>query len=421
MEKRRVVITGLGMITPLGQSVDENWQRILAGESGINRITLFDPGEYKSQIAGEVKKFNPEEFLANLVPKKEIKKMDRFIQFGLFAANQTIQDAKLNLEILNRNRIGVCLGVGYIGINFLSEEINKLKERGPERVSPFLIPATISNLAPGQISIVFGLKGPNLSITTACAAGSHAIGESLMIIQENKADVMLAGGAEAPIAPISVAGFGNMRALSTKWNDNPKKASRPFDKERDGFCIAEGAGILVLEELQHALNRGAKIYGELIGFGMNSDAHHITEPTVEGPMECIRLALEDTGVKPEEVGYINAHGTSTPTGDLNETKAIKELFGEYAYRIPVSSTKSMTGHLLGAAGGVEAIYTVLALKDGVIPPTINLENFDPECDLDYVPNKARKAEIKVALSNSFGFGGTNACLVFKQFEEVTTK
>ena len=414
MRKRRVVVTGLGMITALGKGVKKTWPRILAGESGISKITCFDASGYKSRIAGEIKDFNPEMDLIGIIEKKEIKRIDRFIQLSLSATDEAVRDAQLPLERLNVSRAGVCMGVGYVGITRLSEAIEKLIVSGPERVGPFDILATLPNLVSAHISIIYGFKGLNLTVNAACASGTHAIGEALRSIQQNEADMVITGGTEAPISPIGIASFGKMGAISTRWNEQPQKASRPFDSQRDGFVLAEGAGTLVLEELEHALDRGAKIYCELVGFARNSDAKHITEPSVEGPANCMKLALRDADLQPMDVQYINAHGTSTPIGDENETKAIKEAFGKSAYDIPVSSTKSMTGHLIGASGAIEAIFTILALRDNVLPPTINLENADKECDLDYVPNQARWVKIKVALSNSFGFGGTNGTLVFQK-------
>lgn len=417
MAKKRVVVTGIGMIAPLGKTVVGNWKKILAGESGINRITAFDPSEYKSQIAGEVHNFNPEEDLADIVPKKELKKMDRLMHFSLFAAKEAIRDAELDLEKLNRTRISVCVGVGGMGLVRLSEEIKTLLSRGPAKVSPFTMPATIPNLTAGQISIAFKLQGFNQVIASACASGSHAIGEGLISIQRGESDIVLAGGAEAPIVPIIVAGFENMGALSTNQNNEPQRASRPFDSGRDGFVIAEGAVILVLEELRHALRRNATIYAELVGFARTSGAHHMTDPGIEGQKRCMLLAVKDAGITLGQIGHINAHATSTISGDPKETRAIKELFGENFYDIFVSATKSITGHLIGAAGAIEAAFTVLALKEGIIPPTINLDNQDSECGLNCA-GFARNAEIEYALSNSFGFGDTNACLVFKKFNEL---
>jgi len=416
MEKR-IVITGIGMVTSLGNSVSETWQNLIKGKSGIGPITRFNPNEYGipsdfSRIAGEVKNFNLEEWG---IDKKIIRHMDFFSQYALAAGKESLSDAGIELKEENPFRIGVQIGSGVGGLQTIEEQHQILLEKGSKRISPFLIPMLVINMASSNLSIIFGLKGPNITNVTACASGSHAIGEAFDKIRLNRADIMIAGGTEAALTPIGFSGFDKMRAISRR-NNEPKKASRPFDKDRDGFVMAEGAGIVVLEELNHALKRNAKIYAELIGYGMNSDAFHITEPSIEGPRECMKLAIEEAGIKPEEIDYINAHGTATILGDINEVKAVKELFGKYAYELCISSTKSITGHMLGATGGVEAIFTVLAIKEGIIPPTINLENPDPECDLDFVPGTARKTNIKFALSNSFGFGGTNACLIFKQFE-----
>ena len=411
---RRVVVTGLGLVTPVGIGVEETWEAICAGKSGIGEITRFDASGYDSRIAGEVKGFNPEDFIS----KKQIKRMDLFIQYALAAARMAMEMAQLKIDEELAPRAGVIIGCGLGGLPYIEHYHKILLERGPNRISPFFVPMIITNMAAGFISIEYGLKGPNISTTTACAAGAHAVGEGFRYIKMGLADVMVVGGTEATIAPLCIAGFCAMKALSTR-NDEPEKASRPFDKERDGFVVGEGAGILVLEELNHALKRGAKIYAELIGYGATSDAYHITAPPPEGEgaVLCMENALKDAGIVPEEVDYINAHGTSTPLNDVSETKAIKAVFKEHAYKLAISSTKSMTGHLLGGAGGVEAVFTVLSLHTGIIPPTINYENPDPECDLDYVPNKARKANPKIAMSNSFGFGGTNAVLLFKKYQE----
>ncbi len=410
---RRVVVTGIGLVTPIGIGVENVWKNLISGRSGIGRITRFDPASLATQIAGEVKDFNPEGF----IEKKEIKKMDTFIQYAIAAAKIAMEDSDIDINAVKPERVGVVVGAGLGGLPGIEKYHRILIEEGPKRISPFFIPMVIANLAAGQISIIFGAKGPNSSTSTACAAGAHAIGDSAKYIQLGYADVMIAGGAESTITPLAIAGFNSMKALSTR-NDEPERASRPFDKDRDGFVMGEGAGIIILEELEHARRRGARIYAEFAGYGLNGDAYHITapDPEGEGGRRCMEMALEDARIDPSEVDYINAHGTSTYYNDILETKAIKRLFGEHAKRIMVSSTKSMTGHLLGAAGGVEAAFTVLSIYHGVIPPTINLENPDPECDLDYVPNQAREKKIKVAISNSFGFGGTNACLVFKRFE-----
>jgi len=408
------VVTGLGLVTPVGIGVEETWEAICAGKSGIGEITRFDASGYDSRIAGEVKGFNPEDFIS----KKQIKRMDLFIQYALAAARMAMEMAQLKIDEELAPRAGVIIGCGLGGLPYIEHYHKILLEKGPNRISPFFVPMIITNMAAGFISIEYGLKGPNISTTTACAAGAHAIGEGFRYIKMGLADVMVVGGTEATIAPLCIAGFCAMKALSTR-NDEPEKASRPFDKERDGFVVGEGAGILVLEELNHALKRGAKIYAELIGYGATSDAYHITAPPPEGEgaVLCMENALKDAGIVPEEVDYINAHGTSTPLNDVSETKAIKAVFKEHAYKLAISSTKSMIGHLLGGAGGVEAVFTVLSLYTGIIPPTINYENPDPECDLDYVPNKARKANPKIAMSNSFGFGGTNAVLLFKKYQE----
>ena len=409
---RRIAVTGLGLVTPLGTGVEKSWKALCAGESGIGRITKFDPTGYDAQIAGEVKDFDPAQF----IEKKEIKKMDTFIHYAVGAAQLAVDDAGLKVASDEATKVGVSIGSGIGGLGSIEHYHNVLKERGPGRVSPFFIPMTVINLASGQVAIRIGAKGPNSSIVTACATGNHCIGDAFRLIQRGDADVMVAGGAEAAITPLGVSGFAAAKALSFR-NDEPTRASRPFDKDRDGFVLGEGAGVVVMEELEHARRRGARIYGEVIGYGMNSDAYHITAPpeSGEGAVRCMELAIKDAGIGKDQIGYINAHGTST-MADAIETRAIKNVFGEQAFRIPVSSTKSMTGHLLGAAGGIEAVYCILALFHGILPPTINLENPDPACDLDYVPNKARPAAIKAALSNSFGFGGVNACLIFKRLD-----
>jgi 3-oxoacyl-[acyl-carrier-protein] synthase II len=410
--KRRVVVTGIGLITPLGTGMHKTWEGICKGTSGIDWISSFDPSEYSVQIAGEVKDFNAEDF----IERKEIKKMDVFIQFALGAGTMAVEHAGLKISEENADRVGVVVGAGIGGINTLERYHSILLESGQRRVSPFFIPMLIANLAAGHISMRFGARGPNSCVTTACAAGTHAIGDSFKIIQRGDADAMIAGGSESAITPLTIAGFANMKALSTR-NEAPQRASRPFDAERDGFVIAEGAGIVVLEELESALKRGAKIYAEVVGYGLTADAYHMTAPDPEGRgvVNCMRMALRDAGLGPEAVDYINAHGTSTPFNDKHETAAIKQVFGEHAYKLAVSSTKSMTGHLLGAGGGVEAAVLARGLSGGVIPPTTNYESPDPECDLDYVPNHARHVELNTVLSNSFGFGGTNACIVLKKY------
>lgn len=409
---RRVVVTGLGLVTPLGTGVEKTWKAICAGESGIGRITKFDPTGYDAQIAGEVKDFDPAQF----IEKKEIKKMDAFIHYAVGAAQLAVDDAGLKIKPEEATKVGVYIGSGIGGLGSIEHYHEVLKARGPGRVSPFFIPMTIINLASGQVAIRIGAKGPNSCAVTACATGNHCIGDAYRLIQRGDADVMVAGGAEAAVTPLGVAGFAAAKALSFR-NDEPTKASRPFDRDRDGFVLGEGAGVVVIEELEHARRRGVRMYGEIIGYGMNSDAYHITAPPEEGEgaIRCMELALKDAGINRDQIGYINAHGTST-MADAIETRAIKRVFGEQAFRIPVSSTKSMTGHLLGAAGGIEAVFSLLALFHGILPPTINLDNPDPACDLDYVPNKARPAAVTTALSNSFGFGGVNACLIFKRLD-----
>jgi 3-oxoacyl-[acyl-carrier-protein] synthase II len=413
MVKRRVVITGLGMVSPLGIGVEKTWQALLEGKSGVARITKFDPTGFDTQIAAEVKEFVPE----NFIEKKEIKRMDIFIQYAMASAMMAMEDAQLSILPQHADRVGVVVGAGLGGLTTIEFFHKVLMEKGPGRISPFFIPALIVNEAPGQISIRFGAKGPNTSAVTACATGHHNIGDAWRMIQRGDADAIIAGGVEATITPLAVSGFNAMKALSTR-NQEPERASRPFDKDRDGFVMGEGSGIIILEEMTHALDRGAKIYAEIIGYGLNGDAYHITAPAPdgEGAARCMHMALKSAGISPEEVDYINAHGTSTEYNDLYETTAIKAVFKEHAKKVAVSSTKSMTGHLLGGAGGVEAIFTILTIHRGVIPPTINYDTPDPQCDLDYVPNMARNANVRVALSNSFGFGGTNAVLIFKKFE-----
>lgn len=414
MEKKRVVVTGLGLITPLGIGVESSWNSFIEGRSGIGRITRFDASDLPVQIAGEVKDFDPSLY----IEQKEIKKMDRFIHFAVAASTMAIEDSGLKITDNNAERVGVIIGSGIGGLPAIEHYHKVYLERGYRRITPFFIPMLIINLASGQVSIKFGAKGPNSAVATACATGSHAIGDAFRIIQRGDADVMIAGGAESVITPLAIGGFAVMKALSTR-NNEPERASRPFDIDRDGFVMGEGAGIVVLESLDSAKERGAKIYAEIIGYGMTSDAYHITAPAPEGEgaTTCMSLALKDAGVDPNVVDYINAHGTSTKYGDEIETSAIKKVFGEHAYKLSVSSTKSMTGHLLGAAGGVEAVITVLSIVHDIIPPTINLDNPDPECDLDYVPHKARHRKVNFALSNSFGFGGTNACLLFRKYRD----
>jgi 3-oxoacyl-[acyl-carrier-protein] synthase II len=410
--KRRVVATGLGVVSPLGIGLKENWHALCEGRSGIGPITRFDTTEYETKIAGEVKNFDPTSFL----DKKEARKMDPFIHYALASSFMAMEDSRLKIDESNAERVGVLVGAGLGGLTTIEKYHSILLKEGPKKISPFFIPMLIVNLAPGQISIYLGTKGPNSSVVTACATGNHSIGEAFRIIQRGDADAMIAGGAESTITPMAIGGFNAMKALSTR-NNEPQKASRPFERDRDGFVVAEGAGIIILEELNHALKRNAPIYAEIIGYGCNADAYHIAAPSPngEGAARCMELALNDAGISYSEVDYINAHGTSTPLNDLSETMAMKTVFKDHAKKLMVSSTKSMTGHLLGAAGGVEAVFTILTMKEEIVPPTINYEVPDPECDLDYVPNVARKAKVKVAMSNSFGFGGTNATLVFKKF------
>lgn len=411
--KRRVVVTGVGLVTPCGVGVENVWSAILSGQSGIGPITRFDTTKFDTKFAGEVKNFNPEDY----VQPKEVKKMDLFIHYALAAADIAVKDAGLDMGQEDPERVGVVVGTGLGGLPTIEKYHSVLLERGPSRITPFFIPMLIANEAPGHIAIQYGIKGPNLCIVTACATGAHSIGDAFRIIQYGDADVMVAGGSEANLTPLTVGGFNAMKALSTR-NDAPTKASRPFDRDRDGFVVAEGSGVVIMEELEHAKKRGARIYAELVGYGYNGDAYHITAPCPDGDgfIRCMKMAMRDGNVSPEEINYINAHGTSTKLNDYTESFAIKEVFKEGAYKIPVSSTKSMTGHLLGAAGAVEAIFTILAIRDNTCPPTINYENPDPECDLDYVPNTARNHTIDVAMSNAFGFGGTNCTLIFRRLQ-----
>jgi 3-oxoacyl-[acyl-carrier-protein] synthase II len=410
---RRVVVTGIGLVIPTGIGVETAWKNVCEGKTGIGPLTRFDPNGFETKIAGEVRNFNPELY----IDKKEIKKMDLFIQYAIAATKEALDDARLAITPENSEEIGVIVGTGLGGLPSIEKYHKVLLEKGPSRITPFFIPMLIANLASGQIAILFGPKGPNTCVVTACATGAHSIGDAFRAIVYGDAEAMIAGGTEANITPLTISGFNAMKALSTR-NDEPQKACRPFEKNRDGFVIAEGAGILVLEELQFALNRNAKIYAELVGYGYTGDAYHITAPSPDGDgaVRCMKMAVKDAGLKPENVDYINAHGTSTPLNDLTETLAIKKVFGDHAKKIPVSATKSMTGHLLGAAGSTEAIFTILSIRDGIMPPTLNYEEPDPQCDLDYVPNVARRKPLKVAMSNAFGFGGTNAALVFKKFE-----
>lgn len=410
---RRIVITGVGLITPVGIGKDAVWQALINGKSGIGPITRFDPEVITAKIAGEVKDFDPTLY----IDKKEAKRMDRFTQFALAAAKMAIEDSNIDLMKEDLTKIGTCVGTGIGGVETLHDQYKTLFDKGANRVSPFFVPMMIANMAAGQVSITFGLKGPNSSVVTACASGTNAIGDAFKVIARGDADLMIAGGTEAAVSPIAVAGFCSMKALSTR-NDDPTKASRPFDKDRDGFVLGEGAGIVVLEELEHALARGATIYAEVLGYGSNADAYHITAPAPEGEQAaaCMQLALDDAKISPAEVDYINAHGTSTPMNDLNETLAIKKVFGDHAKKVAISSTKSMTGHLLGAAGAVETIVAALTITNSIIPPTINYTTPDDNLDLDYVPNVARQANVDVAISNSFGFGGHNATLLLKKYK-----
>jgi len=411
-KNRRVVVTGMGVITPLGFDLDTLWNNLMEGRSGVSVIDHFDVSEYPTRIAASIRDFNPEDYM----DRRDARKMDRFVQFAVAASDLALRDAGLKVgENADPERVGVYVGSGIGGLGTWEEQHRVLLENGPKRVSPFFIPMMIANMASGQISMRNGAKGPNSTSVTACATGTHSIGDSFRLIQRGDADVMICGGAEATITPIGMAGFCAMRAMSTR-NDEPERASRPFDVDRDGFVMGEGSGILVLEELEHALKRGARIYAEVIGYGMSADAHHITDPDPDGPARCMALAIRDAGLKPEDVQYINAHGTSTPVGDKSEITAIKRTFGDHAYKLAVSSTKSMTGHLLGAAGGLEAVILALSIQRGRLAPTINVDNQDPECDLDVVPNKPRDLDLRVGLSNSFGFGGHNATIVMRKYE-----
>ena len=411
-EMRRVVVTGVGAVTPVGNTAEEFWAALIQGKSGIGPVTRFDASSLPTRIAGELKGFDPLRY----IDKKDDRKLDPFLKYAIACAAMAVEDAGLNVERVDRTRFGVLVGSGIGGITTLLETHKVLLEKGPDRVSPFFIPMLIINMASGLISMRFGARGPNSSVVTACATGNHAIGDAMRIIQRNDADVMIAGGSEAIILPLTFAGFCQMKAMSTR-NDDPGRASRPFDATRDGFVCGEGGGLLVLESLDHALARDARIYAEVVGYGMTGDAHHMTapDPEADGAARAMSLALRDAGVEPTSVGYINAHGTSTLYNDKSETMAIKRVFGDHARKLAVSSTKSMTGHLLGAAGGIEAIATAFAIHHGILPPTINYETPDPDCDLDYVPNQARKQDVEIALSNAFGFGGTNATLVLRKY------
>lgn len=407
------MVTGLGLVTPLGVGVDETWAALCQGKSGIGEITRFDTSDFTTKIAAEVKGFNAEDFL----PKKDAKRTEKFIAYAVAAARMAVESARLTIDEKNGPRIGVLTGCGLGGLEMLEITARTVQEKGPKRCSPFFIPMIIGNMAPGMISIHLGAKGPNISVATACAAGAHAIGDACNTIRRGQADAMITGGVESVITPTCIAGFNSMKALSTR-NDDPQKASRPFDRDRDGFVVGEGAGILIVEALDHALERGAPILAEMVGYGQSGDGYHMTSPSPDGDgmIRCMQAAIDSAQIPCASIDYINAHGTSTPLNDLYETRAIKKVFGDLAGKVPISSTKSMTGHLLGGAGGIESAFTVLAVKNGIIPPTINLDNPDDECDLDYVPKVARKAELTYAMSNSFGFGGTNASLVVKRYE-----
>ena len=414
MQPRRVVITGMGCVTPIGNNLKEFWTSLLKGKSGIRRVTYFDVSLFPSQIAGEVKNFDPSAY----IDPKSVRRLDKFVQYAIVSAYMALEDAGINLQKIDKEKAGVILGSGIGGLQVTEDQHAILMEKGPSKVSPFLIPMLIADEAPGQIAINVGFKGPNLSIATACASASHAIGISFRTIRHGEADIMITGGSDAAITPLGLAGFSQMKALSIR-NDSPEEASRPFDKERDGFVMADGSGIIILESLEHAKKRGARIYGELIGFGMTADAYHITAPDPEGDGARLAMArtLEDGGINPSDVDYINAHGTSTQYNDKVETLAIKKVFGKDAYKIPISSTKSMIGHMLGACGAVGLIVCLKTIEEDIIHPTINYKNPDPECDLDYVPNKAREKQVKIAISNSFGFGGHNACLAVSKFTD----
>ncbi|MES9876828.1 MAG: beta-ketoacyl-ACP synthase II [Candidatus Sedimenticola sp. PURPLELP] len=414
MTERRVVVTGLGMVAPVGHTVKEAWDNILAGKSGIQPITHFDIEPFTTRFGGPIYDFD----ITQYIPKKDARKMDKFIHYGMAAGCQAIEDSGLEVTEENSRRIGVAIGSGIGGITGIENSYHTYLEKGPRKISPFFVPANIVNMVAGNLSIKYGLKGPNYSIVSACSSGTHNIGEAVRMIRHGYIDAMVAGGAEMATSPVGLGGFAAARALSTR-NDDPQGASRPWDRDRDGFVLSDGAGVMVLEEYEQAKARGAKIYAEVAGVGMNSDAYHMTSPSEngEGACECMELALRDGGINKEQVHYINAHGTSTPAGDVAETMGVKRAFGDHAYKLCVSSTKSMTGHMLGAAGGAEAVFTALAIHDQVAPPTINLENQDPACDLDFVPNTARQMQIDVAISNSFGFGGTNGSLVLKRLQD----
>jgi len=406
--KRRIAVTGMGCVSPLGNTVADTWKNVSHGRSGIGRITKFDVSDYRSQIAGEVRNFDA----TSVVEPQDLKKMDLFIQYALVATKEALQDANLEIGEELSYETGVSVGIGIGGLSSIERGYEIILEKGPRRTSPFLIPMVLSNMAAGQISMYFNCKGYNTSTVSACSSSNHSIGDASRLIERGDAKVMIVGGAEATVCPVAVAGFGAMKALSTR-NDDPAAASRPYDRDRDGFVIGEGSGILVIEDYDHAKARGARIYCELEGYGFSADAHHMTAPNVDGPVRAMRMTLRDAGVNTDQVDYINAHATSTPTGDVNELNAIKQVFGDHARKLSISSSKSMSGHLLGAAGALEAVVTIMAMQHHLVPPTINIENLDPECDLDVTPNQAKERPIKVALSNSFGFGGTNASILFK--------
>ena len=414
MVKRRVVVTGTGLVSPLGTGTEKTWRNLCKGKSGISHITRFDTTDFGVKIAAEVKDFNPEDF----IEPKLARHLDAFVQYAIAAAGMAVKESGLVIDDTNATRIGVFTGNGIGGLTTIEKYHQISLERGPRKITPFFIPMVISNMSAGQISIIYKAKGPNLSVTTACAAGTHAVGEAFRSISRGDCDAAITGGSESTICPLAVGGFNAMKALSRN-NENPEGASRPFDRDRDGFIISEGGGMMILEELQHARSRGAQIFAEIVGFGMTGDGYHMAAPPEDGDgaVRCMQMALDDAGLAPEDIDYINAHGTSTPLNDVVETRAIKTVFGEHAYRLAISSTKSMTGHMLGGAGGIESVFLALSVQQQIIPPTINLENPDPECDLDYVPNKARETVIRAALSNSFGFGGTNAVIVMKKFAE----
>ena len=414
MVKRRVVVTGTGLVTPLGTGTEKTWRNLCDGKSGVGHITRFDTTDYAVKIAAEVKDFNPEDF----IEPKLARHLDAFVQYAVAAAGMALEESGLTIDDTNATRVGVFTGNGIGGLSTIEKYHNVILERGPRKITPFFIPMVISNMSAGQISIVYGAKGPNLSVTTACAAGTHAVGEAFRSVVRGDCDMAITGGSESTVCSLAVGGFAAMKALSRN-NESPEKASRPFDKDRNGFIISEGGGMLVLEELEHAKKRGAPIIAEVIGFGLSGDGYHMAAPPEDGDgaVRCMQMALDDAGLAPGDIDYINAHGTSTPLNDVVETRAIKTVFGDHAYKLAISSTKSMIGHMLGGAGGVESVFLALSIRDQIIPPTINLENPDPECDLDYVPDKARETVIRAGISNSFGFGGTNAVIVMKKFEE----